>query len=148
MYHYKIIAFIGFFFCISCSVNKTNFIQKNIKSVTYQHWVSGIKNGGNGYLVTLTLTVPLPKKIKLQTLQIFDKIAPINQIDSLHYQANCLVSIHSGVEAIATPSSSLKLNKNEVLILFHEGGIKKEQIIKNIKELAFNAFPIHNIPKD
>lgn len=146
--YYKIIVLFVFFFCISCSVNNNSSIQKIVTSVTYQNWVSGVRNGGKGYLVNLTLIVPLPRNIKLDSLQIFDKIASVNQIDSLHYQANCLISIHSDNEAITTPSSSFKLNKNEVLIMFNESGIKKQQIIKNIKELSFNAFPIHNIPKD
>lgn len=141
----SIIVFIVLFICYSCRMGYRDFIQYiGVQSITYQNWVSGVRNGGSGYLVTITLNTPLSKHIELLTVQVFDKKAAISQLDSLHYQANCFVTIHTATEAIPAHSLPLKLKKNEALLTYIDKGIKKELIVKNVKELPFNAFPLYN----
>lgn len=140
-----IVLFTGLIFCTSCKLQQP-VIQNNlyVQSITYQKWVSGVRNGGSGYLVNVMLSHPLPDDINLKSIQVFDKEAQIIKLDDLHYQANCYITMHSEGEAIETPSSITKLKPFQALLFYSFNGQNQIKVYNIVKELPLNPFPLHN----
>ncbi len=140
-----IVLFTGLIFCTSCKLQQP-VIQNNlyVQSITYQKWVSGVRNGGSGYLVNVMFSHPLPDDINLKSIQVFDKEAQLIKLDDLHYQANCYITMHSEGEAIETPSSITKLKPFQALLFYSFNGQNQIKVYNIVKELPLNPFSLHN----
>lgn len=135
----------GFVFFTSCKLQQSFFYNDlDVQSITYQKWISGVRNGGSGYLVNVMLSHPLPADFNLTSIQVFDKEAQLIKLNDLHFQANCYITIHSGSEAIETPSSTTKLQPFQARLCFSFNGQNQSKLFNTVKELPLNPFPQHN----
>jgi hypothetical protein len=140
-----IVLLTGLIFCASCKLQQPIF-QNNlyVQSITCQKWVSGVRNGGSGYLVNVILSHPLPVDFNLKSIQVFDKEAKLIKLDDLHYQANCYITMYSEREAIETPSSTTKLKPFQALLFYSFNGQNQSKVYNIVKELPLNPYPRHN----
>ncbi len=127
-----------FFISMSCKTSQVND-SDFITSVTLQHWVAGIEEGGSGTNITFNLSDNFPKSLELLEVQYkASKVKPQKISDSQY--------IAYFKKPIAELKSTKKLKPNQVILFYKING-KNKSLIKTAKELPFLAFPSTR-PKD